>query len=174
MQQLLKTCFETGVDPKLEKSFLPDTYSLPSTHFHACSTISSIPFQSRASCLEASSSPQMWQLSKSYHLFKTKFQNTPAPWSCCCFELQKHFSICTAHLISMCYFYTDVLLIYSDFPVIVYRELEEMSSISNAVHWRYILSSPNRCLFSLLLYKDWDSIIITVSLMDCSEPWMAA
>lgn len=75
----------------------------------------------------------------------------------------------------MCYFYTDSLLIYSDFPVIVYKELEGMSSISSAVHWRYTMSGGpskkhNRCLFALLLYEVWDSIIVSLGLKDCGEP----
>lgn len=88
----------------------------------------------------------------------------------CSFEFQKHFIICTAHLV-MCYFYTDILLIYSDFSIIVYKELEDISSISKAIHWRYTLSGQSkkhkRCLFSFVLYKDWDSIISS-ELMNCS------
>ena len=63
----------------------------------------------------------------------------------------------------MYYFYTDILLTYSDFLIIVYKELEDKSSIFSAIHWRYTLSDQSkkhkRCLFPFVLYKDWDSII---------------
>lgn len=72
----------------------------------------------------------------------------------------------------MCYFYTDILLIYSDFSIIVYKELEDISSISNAIHWTYTLSGQSRkhkrYLFSFVLYKDWDSVI-SLELMNYSE-----
>lgn len=179
MLQLLKTCFETRSRLWLQKRFPPDKlkHSLQSTP--AFDTRPTNPLHSFGThgFLPKRLLSQAMAIIEILPSLQDIAQNTPAPWSCSSCEPQKHFTICTAHLVSMGYFYTDILLIYSDFPIIVYKELEDISSISSAVHWRYKLSGLSKkhkqVFVSFLLYKDQNSII-SLGLMDCGEPWMAA
>ena len=166
-----------GIDPGLRKRFPPHKL-LPSTPpFHTCPTTSSIPFTHELPHYKG-------PLPRCDNYQNPTILVRPSSKYICSMKLllfwtPKTFQYLYCSLISMCYFYTDSLLIYSDFPIIVYKELEDMSSISSAVHWRYTLSDGpskkhNRCLFALLLYKDWDSIIISLGLTYCGEPWIAA